>query len=92
MATWKQEYSARDTYGPAIGGWPSNQSLSPTFWHEVTEAFETNDALFQQFNSFKTRGVGVVACTGDCKNTTICNLRALRTENGCVSIHFVAVY
>ncbi|KAF9479793.1 sphingomyelin phosphodiesterase [Pholiota conissans] len=81
--TWKQEYSARSTYGPAIGGWPSTQSLSPAFWHKVTEAFVSNDALFQQFNSFKTRGVGVVPCTGDCKTNTICNLRALRTESGC---------
>ena len=78
------EYSARDTYGPAIGGWPANQSLSPAFWHQVTEAFETNDALFQQYISLKTRGVGVTPCTGTCKTTTICNLRALRAENSCV--------
>lgn len=84
LAVWEQEYSARDTYGPAIGGWPANQSLNPAFWHQVTEAFETNDALFQQYISLKTRGVGVTPCTGTCKTTTICNLRALRAENGCV--------
>ncbi|KAF9542904.1 sphingomyelin phosphodiesterase [Agrocybe pediades] len=80
---WQQEYSARDTYGPAIGGWPASQSLSPAFWHKVTEAFETNDALFQEYISLKTRGVNVASCTGDCKSTTICNLRALRAENNC---------
>ncbi|PPQ81932.1 hypothetical protein CVT25_013780 [Psilocybe cyanescens] len=82
--TWKQEYSARATYGPAIGGWPATQSLNAAFWHKVTEAFVSNDALFQTFNSLKTRGVQVSACTGDCKTTTICNLRALRAENNCV--------
>ncbi|KAF8954742.1 hypothetical protein BDZ97DRAFT_1927771 [Flammula alnicola] len=81
--TWKMEYSARDTYGPAIGGWPATQSLGPAFWHKVTEAFVSNDVLFQQFISFKTRGVGVTPCTGSCKTTTICNLRALRAENNC---------
>ncbi|KDR79984.1 hypothetical protein GALMADRAFT_242166 [Galerina marginata CBS 339.88] len=80
---WQLEYSARNTYGPAIGGWPAAQSLNGAFWHKVTEAFATNDTLFQLFNSFKTRGVGVSACTGDCKTTTICNLRALRAENNC---------
>ncbi|KAF5311082.1 hypothetical protein D9619_007799 [Psilocybe cf. subviscida] len=81
---WKLEYSARNTYGPAIsGGWPASQSLSAAFWHKVTEAFEANDALFQQFVSFKTRGVAVSPCTGTCKSTTICGLRALRAENNC---------
>lgn len=89
IATWKQEYSARATYGSAIGGWPATQSLNPAFWHKVTEVFVSNDALFQTFNSLKTRGVEVLACTGDCKTTTICNLRALRAENNCVSHHLV---
>ncbi|CAA7268234.1 unnamed protein product [Cyclocybe aegerita] len=80
---WKQEYSARETYGPAIGGWPATQSLNPSFWHRVTDAFVSNDALFQTFNAFKTRGVNVSPCTGACKTNTVCNLRALRAENGC---------
>jgi len=85
LAVWKLEYSARDAYGPAIGGWPTTQPLNPAFWHKVTEIFVSNDSLFQKYNAFKTRGVSVPACTGDCKTTTICNLRALRAENGCVS-------
>lgn len=82
--TWELEYSARDTYGPAIGGWHASQSLNFAFWHRVTEAFTSNNTLFQQFNSLKTRGIGVTPCTGDCKTQTICNLRALRAENNCV--------
>ncbi|KAF9530188.1 sphingomyelin phosphodiesterase [Crepidotus variabilis] len=82
-ASWKQEYSARDTYGPAIGGWPASQSLTPAFWHKVTEAFVSNDPIFQKYNALKTRNYKVAACTGDCKNQTICAQRALRAENGC---------
>lgn len=85
-ATWIPEYSARDVYGAAIGGWPSTQSLNPAFWHKVTEAFALNDTLFQQFISYKTRGFNVVPCTSGCKTDTICGLRALRAENGCVSL------
>ncbi|KAF8879658.1 sphingomyelin phosphodiesterase [Gymnopilus junonius] len=80
---WKQEYSARETYGPAIGGWPATEPLNAAFWHHVTEAFTTNDTLFQTFNSFKTRGLDVPSCTGSCQTTTICNLRAMRAENNC---------
>jgi hypothetical protein len=76
-------YSARDAYGPLVG-LPANEPLSPAFWHNVTQVFETNDAAFQDYISRKSRGFEVTACTGDCKNTTICNLRALRSENNCV--------
>lgn len=84
LAVWKLEYSARELYGTAIGGWSSTQSLTAAFWHKVTEAFSVNDTLFQQFISLKTRGFDVTACTGDCKTKIICNLRALRAENSCV--------
>ncbi|TFK38175.1 Metallo-dependent phosphatase-like protein [Crucibulum laeve] len=84
--TWKVEYSARETYGAIVaGGWPATQSLNAAFWHKVTEAFVTNDVAFQEFIGFKTRGVDVEACTGDCKTTTICGLRAMRAENNCVT-------
>ena len=85
IASWNLEYSARHVYGAAIGGWPANQSLTPAFWHRVTEAFVSNDLLFQQFVSFMTRGFNVSSCTDRCKTDKICGLRALRAENGCVS-------
>lgn len=84
LASWKVEYSARDIYGGAIGGWPATESLNPAFWHTVTEAFATNDTVFQLYNSFKNRGFDVAVCDGDCRTETICNLRAMRAENNCV--------
>ncbi|PPR02001.1 hypothetical protein CVT24_011124 [Panaeolus cyanescens] len=80
---WTQEYSARELYGQAIGGWPTNQPLNAAFWHSVTLAFESDDALFRQYISLKTRGVNVATCDSTCKTQTICNLRAGRVENGC---------
>ncbi|KAL9709442.1 hypothetical protein Ac2012v2_007177 [Leucoagaricus gongylophorus] len=83
---WKQYYSAREVYGSALsGGWPENTPLTPAFWHQVTEAFERNDALFRQFLEFKWRGVNVEICPpGDCKDNAICALRAGRSEDNCV--------
>ena len=87
-AQWKQYYSAREVYGSALsGGWPENTPLTPAFWHQVTEAFERNDALFRQFLEFKWRGVNVEICPpGDCKDNAICALRAGRSEDSCVSL------
>lgn len=83
---WKQYYSAREVYGSALSdGWPENIPLTPAFWHQVTEAFEQNDALFQQFLEFKWRGVHVEVCQpGQCKDDAICALRAGRSEDNCV--------
>ena len=52
----------------------------------VTEAFAVNDTLFQEFNALKTRLTEVIPCDSACQTTTICNLRALRAENNCVSL------
>jgi hypothetical protein len=84
IATWQLYYSARDTYGPLVGVSPSDP-LGPSFWHNVTEAFTVNDTAFQEFNTFLTRGLDVGQCDASCKQNTICNLRALRAENNCVS-------
>ncbi|KAF5357090.1 hypothetical protein D9756_006561 [Leucocoprinus leucothites] len=83
---WKQYYSAHEVYGSALpGGWPASTPLTPAFWHKVTEAFEQNDTLFQQFLEFKTRGFNTATCApGDCKDNAICALRGGRAENNCV--------
>ncbi|KAK6980676.1 Metallo-dependent phosphatase-like protein [Favolaschia claudopus] len=87
--TWNLYYSARATYGPLVG-LPPNEPLSPAFWHNLTEVFVANETAFQMFNTFISRGGAVTPCTGgdagDCKNTTICDMRAFRSENNCVSI------
>ncbi|KAJ7716969.1 Metallo-dependent phosphatase-like protein [Mycena maculata] len=80
--TWGLFYSARDTYGPLVSLAP-DEPLSPAFWHNLTEVFAANDTAFQMFNTFLSRGANVVACDGDCVNTTICDMRAFRSENNC---------
>ncbi|KAF8195288.1 sphingomyelin phosphodiesterase [Mycena galopus ATCC 62051] len=80
--TWGLYYSARETYGPLVGLKP-NEPLSPAFWHNLTEVFAVNETAFQMFNTFLSRGGAVVACDADCQNTTICDMRAFRSQNNC---------
>ncbi|KAJ7818805.1 sphingomyelin phosphodiesterase [Mycena olivaceomarginata] len=79
---WGLYYSARETYG-ALVGLSSNEPLSPAFWHNLTEVFAVNETAFQMFNTFISRGGAVTACDSDCRNTTICDMRALRSEDNC---------
>ncbi|TFK73540.1 sphingomyelin phosphodiesterase [Pluteus cervinus] len=78
---WELLYSARSTYGPAAG-LQANETLSPSFWHRVTDAFAANDTLFQQYRTYTAR-VDPGSCDASCKANTICALRALRSENNC---------
>ena len=82
---WTKYYSAKDVYGPAVSPPVTDASaeLTPGFWHQVTELFESDDAAFQAYYGRKSRGWNVAACTGDCKTDEICQLRAGRTENDC---------
>ncbi|PPR01518.1 hypothetical protein CVT24_001888 [Panaeolus cyanescens] len=80
---WITQYSARQLYSAAVGGWPANKPLNAEFWHRVTEAFEADNNLFLQFVAFKDRGGKLQNCDATCKGWTICNLRAGRKENGC---------
>ncbi|KAJ7679351.1 sphingomyelin phosphodiesterase [Mycena polygramma] len=79
---WSLYYSARQTYGPLVGLSPS-EPLSPAFWHNLTEVFQQNDTAFQMYNTFISRGGAVGVCDAACKNNTICDLRAFRSENNC---------
>lgn len=87
---WEVTYSARALYGPAVTpAHPANVPLNPAFWHRVTEAFERNSTAFGAYQEMrKGRGLGIeaITCEGgeaDCKEDTICEIRALRVENGC---------
>ncbi|KIJ35628.1 hypothetical protein M422DRAFT_262014 [Sphaerobolus stellatus SS14] len=80
---WQLYYSARESYGPFVGGLQATDSLNPAFWHNLTEVFETNDTAFQLFNTRISRGGAVDSCTDDCKTTTICDMRAARSQNNC---------
>jgi len=81
---WGLFYSARQTYGPLVG-LQRDEPLSPAFWHKLTEVFAANDTAFQLFNTFISRDGAVTPCDipSGCVNTTICDMRALRSENNC---------
>lgn len=81
--TWELYYSARETYGPLVPSLTATDSLSPAFWHNLTEVFAKNETAFQTYNTFLSRDGAVVACDDTCRNTTICGLRAMRAENNC---------
>ncbi|KAJ4488627.1 sphingomyelin phosphodiesterase [Lentinula lateritia] len=82
--TWTLYYDVRETYGPLVG-LPATSELTPAFWHNLTEVFTANDTAFQMFNTFLSRGGDVVPCddTDNCKNMTICDQRAFRSQNNC---------
>ncbi|KAF8591354.1 sphingomyelin phosphodiesterase [Ramaria rubella] len=81
--TWELYYSARESYGSMVGNLGPRDALNASFWHLLTEVFEANDTAFQLWNTRLSRDGDVVPCTDDCKNTTICDQRALRSQNSC---------
>ncbi|KAF2093554.1 sphingomyelin phosphodiesterase [Rhizodiscina lignyota] len=83
---WTKYYSAKEAYGPlASPPLGDGDELSPAFWHNVTVAWESSDADFNDYISRKSRGWDVESCTGDCKTNEICKVRAARAENNCVT-------
>ncbi|KAJ6611111.1 hypothetical protein B0H10DRAFT_2224327 [Mycena sp. CBHHK59/15] len=84
---WGLYYNTRATYGPLPRLSPQSQ-LSPAFWNNLTEVlvFTANTTAFQLFNTFLSRGGAVSPCDADCADTTICDMRALRSQNNCVRI------
>ncbi|KAF8524305.1 sphingomyelin phosphodiesterase [Hysterangium stoloniferum] len=84
--TWQFYYSARESYGPLTTPPLAGSSpLDAAFWHRLTEVFESNNTAFQLFNERLSRGGDVQPCDdeGGCRNTTICDMRALRSQNNC---------
>ncbi|KAJ8462862.1 hypothetical protein ONZ45_g17785 [Pleurotus djamor] len=79
---WELYYSARQSYGPLVG-LKAKEPLSPAFWHRLTEVFASDDDVFQLFNTRISRGGAVTGCDSNCKNVTICDMRAFRAENNC---------
>ncbi|KAG5914896.1 hypothetical protein E4U42_000264 [Claviceps africana] len=83
---WKKYYSAKEAYGYAVTPQVTDPAaeLSPSFWHNVTEVFEVNDALFDEYMARKSRGWKAESkCRDACKKNEICALRAGRAENNC---------
>ena len=92
--TWEKLYSAKEQYGSLLTPPVTDPTveMTPAFWHNVTELFVANDTVFQEYYGLQSRNFNTSACTGDCKNTTICGLRAAQSQFNCAvpvpGIHF----
>lgn len=84
--SWEKLYSVKETYGALLGYTDAAAELTPAFWHNVTELFESDDDVFQQYIARKTRGYSNSTCTGDCKMDEICQLRAAQSQYNCVTV------
>lgn len=83
---WEKYYSVKSTYGPLVDPpytHPATE-LTGAFWHNVTEVFAKNDTAFQDYIARKSRGFGVTACTGTCKDMEICQLRSAQSQFNCI--------
>ncbi|KAG6025510.1 hypothetical protein E4U41_001501 [Claviceps citrina] len=83
---WRKYYSAKSAYGHALHPPVTDAAaeLSPAFWHNVTEAFDKNSDLFNEYFARKSRGwKSDETCSGSCKSREICGLRAARAQDNC---------
>lgn len=91
---WTKYYSAKEVYGPLVEPplTAADAELTPAFWHNVTQAFEDSEDDFDGYFARKSRGWNVQTCTGSCRTTEICQLRAARSQNNCYTpqagLHF----
>ncbi|KAF9362054.1 Sphingomyelin phosphodiesterase [Mortierella sp. NVP85] len=84
---WHLEYSARKAYGAYVPI-ADNAPLSASWWHNVTTVFEKNDAAFQQYWTYRGKSAnlqGTCAAGSTCPKDIICNLRAGKSSDNCVS-------
>lgn len=95
-AVWGLYYSARASYGPLVASLnpafdpsPASSPLDASFWHSLTEVFATNDTAFGLYRNRTVRDapppIGGRNCSETCRNVTICDMRAMRAEDSCVS-------
>ncbi|KAH8896938.1 calcineurin-like phosphoesterase [Thozetella sp. PMI_491] len=84
--TWEKLYSVKETYGAAVGVTDPTAELTPAFWHTVTELFESDDGIFQEYIGRKTRDFSTSTCTGTCKTAEICSLRAAQAQYNCATV------
>ncbi|KAG8161267.1 hypothetical protein KVR01_009531 [Diaporthe batatas] len=83
---WEVLYSVKEAYGSLLGYTDAATELTPAFWHNLTELFERDDGVFQDYYARKTRDSGSAACTGDCKTREICELRAAESQFNCGTV------
>ncbi|KAF9399088.1 hypothetical protein BGX21_006794 [Mortierella sp. AD011] len=85
---WHLEYSARQAYGAYVPI-ADDAPLSASWWHNVTTAFENNDAAFQQYWTYRGKSanrLGSCAAGSACPAETICDLRAGQSLDSCTDI------
>ncbi|RDA91314.1 hypothetical protein CP533_1579 [Ophiocordyceps camponoti-saundersi (nom. inval.)] len=82
---WTKLYSAKEAYGPKVNPPVTDpkEELTPAFWHNLTEAMEADDDLFDAYVARKSRNWKPAECRDDCKTEEICQLRAGRSEDSC---------
>ncbi|TQV93524.1 sphingomyelin phosphodiesterase [Cordyceps javanica] len=82
---WTKYYSARETYGalPGVDAGDVGAELTPAFWHNVTAAFERDEAAFAAFVARKSRGWNPQPCTGECRTNELCAVRGGRARDNC---------
>jgi sphingomyelin phosphodiesterase len=87
---WTEYYSAKEAYGPLVAPPVVDPAaeLTPAFWHDLTAAMESNDAVFQTYYARKSRSSPGSAgtCTGACKTAEICQLRAAQAQYNCATV------
>lgn len=83
---WEKYYSVKEAYGPLLDPpYTSPEAeLVPAFWHNLTEVFEVNDSVFQDYYARKQRGYDPVLCTGSCKTEEICGMRSSQSQYACL--------
>jgi sphingomyelin phosphodiesterase len=83
--TWEKYYSVKETYGLLLSLPYTDPSaeLTPAFWHNVTQLFIDDDAIFQDYIARKQRGWNPMICSGICKTQEICGLRSSRSQYAC---------
>lgn len=82
---WEKYYSAKETYGPLTNPplIDDTAELTASFWHNITEVFEKNQTAFDGYMLRLSRGWVQPECTGECRSSQICMLRAARSQDGC---------
>ena len=80
--TWEVLYSVKEAYGSLVNPPVTDASaeLTPAFWHDLTVLFEENDDVYQTWYARRGRDYSEATCTGTCKTTSICQLRAAQSQ------------
>jgi len=79
---WEELYSVKEAYGSLLTPPVTDASaeLTPAFWHNLTVLFENDDDVYQTWYARRTRDYSDATCTGTCKTTSICGLRASQSQ------------